>query len=201
MAKKNGDRLRVRERTIVGPREIDTQPLDWAIEGPQGSLAARVPVTAIAREPICLRPELTLEATAQLFLDRGISGAPVVDERGAVLGVLSKTDLTRNRSEWRGAPAKKPLRAKRGRVRERLGKGFHLDDASTDTVGACMSVPAYSVSEAATIADAAALMAEKSIHRVPVVDGEQRVVGIISALDVLAWLARFESSPNRSAGL
>lgn len=51
---------------------------------------------------LTVSPESPLLAVQQLFLEEGIGGAPVVDEAGQVVGVISTTDLLRAVDEWRG---------------------------------------------------------------------------------------------------
>jgi predicted transcriptional regulator len=117
----------------------------------------------MAREVIAVRPELGVEALETLFSEKGISGAPVVDETGNPLGVVSKTDLL----------------ARRGA-------------SSTDSakVRDIMTPTTFFLSENESIAKAAGLMAFEGVHRVPVLGPRGQVVGIISSLDVMRWLAR-----------
>ena len=49
----------------------------------------------MTRDVVCVTPELGLEALRALFLDRRISGAPVLDANGFPIGVVSKSDLVR----------------------------------------------------------------------------------------------------------
>jgi CBS domain-containing protein len=53
-----------------------------------------------------------------------------------------------------------------------------------------MSHLVFSLPEGATVPQAAALMAYEGVHRAPVVSVDDRVVGIVSSLDVLKWLGR-----------
>jgi CBS domain-containing protein len=114
--------------------------------------------------------DLPLSTLETLLLDRGLSGAPVVDEDGRVIGVVSKTDLVRYLASGTGGP----------------------EDAETKTVGDIMTSVAFCVPVHASVARAAALMALEGCHRLPVVDTARQVVGIVSSLDVLRWLARNE---------
>jgi CBS domain-containing protein len=60
------------------------------------SLADRTPVqAAMTRTVVAVKADLPLDRARSLFLDRGIGGAPVVDDEGRPLGILSKTDLLR----------------------------------------------------------------------------------------------------------
>ena len=134
---------------------------------------------------VCVRPGLTIEALAALFIDRRISGAPVVDDSGRPIGVVSKSDLVRARVEdgvalvadvWRPEDAW-------------TVHGFHLEPQSAGTVADIMMPLAFTLPEDATLSQAAAIMAYEGVHRVPVTAGDGTIVGIISAMDVVRWLA------------
>ena len=58
----------------------------------EGTAVADVMTKAV----VCLAPEATLESVTDLFLRRGISGAPVVDDNWIPTGVITKTDLLRS---------------------------------------------------------------------------------------------------------
>ena len=121
----------------------------------------RTPVIAImGRRVICVAPETSTALLRDLLLERGLTGAPVVNGDGGVLGFVSRADLLRSQ-----APA---------------------------TAGEIMTPLAVTVSEGASIAEASALMALEGVHRLPVVNDAMsgKVVGTISALDVLGWFAR-----------
>ncbi|GEJ59165.1 CBS domain-containing protein [Anaeromyxobacter diazotrophicus] len=129
---------------------------------PEASLADRTPVQAVmTRVVIAVQADLPLERARALFLERGIGGAPVVDDAGKPLGILSKTDL---------------LRAGAGRP--------------GGTVADEMSRNVLTLPEQAPISEAAALLAAEGVHRAPVVGREGRVVGIVTVLDLLRWLAQ-----------
>ena len=58
------------------------------------------------------------------------------------------------------------------------------------TVGAIMTPAVYSFTPETTVADATAVMAFEGTHHLPVVDESGTLVGMVSALDVLDWMAR-----------
>ena len=125
------------------------------------------PVSEImAKDVVAVRPELRLEDLEELLLARGISGAPVIDEVGKPIGMVSKTDLLRRSGGDEG-----------GRVRD------------------VMMPTAYCLSETESIARAAGLMAFEGVHRVPVVGQRGMVTGVVSPLDVMRWLARRHGYP------
>jgi CBS domain-containing protein len=130
------------------------------------SPADRTPLSVIMRtHVVCVRPSLELSVVGAAFLKEGMSGAPVVDDLGRPIGVVSKTDLIR----W-----------------------IYEGDAagSSPKVADVMQPIAFCLRENDSVAKAAALMGFEHIHRVPVVSATGQVVGIVSSLDVLCWLAR-----------
>lgn len=99
--------------------------------------------------------------------EHDISGLPVVDADDRVIGVVSATDL--------------------GRVRRWTG-----GDANPDA-GALMSAPAHTVRADDSVVRAARLMSSSGVERLPVVDEEARLVGMITRRDVLQLFARPDS--------
>ena len=126
------------------------------------SAADRTPLSEVmTADVMCVRPAVSIEAVAELLTERGITGVPVVDEAGRAIGIISKTDLVAARHD-------------------RLG----------ETAADIMMPIAFTLPENATLSHAAALMAYEGIHRLPVVAVDGSVVGIVSAMDVVRWLAR-----------
>ena len=107
----------------------------------------------------CVTEEVTLPVLASCLLDGGYSGVPVVDAEGRPVGVVSKTDVLRH--------------------------GVTLDGRVKDI----MTSISFTLEEDQSVSKAAALMAYEGIHRLPVVDANGKVVGLLSSLDVLHWLA------------
>ena len=126
------------------------------------SAADRTPLSEVMTGDVfCVRPGVTIEVVAELLTEHGITGVPVVDEAGRAIGVISKTDLVQARHD-------------------RLG----------ETAADIMMPIAFTLPENASLSHAAALMAYEGIHRLPVVAADGSVVGIVSAMDVVRWLAR-----------
>jgi CBS domain-containing protein len=130
--------------------------------------ADRAPVTAImTTQVICVGQTLPIVALEALFLDNGISGAPVVDRSGVAVGMVSKTDLIRFHQQSRTS-----------------------GDSAGGVVADIMMPLALCLPANETVAKAAALMAFEGLHRVPIVNVHQQVVGLVSTLDVMRWMAR-----------
>ena len=166
------------------------------------SVADRTSIAEImSTKVVCVTADLSLEELTHLFVEHGISGAPVVDDRGKTIGVVSKTDVVRECYEHAddGAQEVMPLRiySEQGSMYE-LGEGFHSVPVSGASVRDIMTPVAYTLGASTSISQAAALMAFEGIHRVPIVaepDGE--IVGVLSALDVLRWLGEHDGYLRR----
>jgi CBS domain-containing protein len=116
--------------------------------------------------PFSISETASLAEAAKILDTQKISGLPVVDAGGALVGVLSQTDLVRARANqqyvqnWPGLP-----------------------------VGQIMTTPALTISMTASIEDAAKVMDERRVHRLVVTDGAANPIGIISASDLVrSWL-------------
>jgi CBS domain-containing protein len=148
----------------------------------------------MTRKVISVAPETRVVEAATLMLQHRVSGLPVTDETGAVVGVISEGDFLR-RSEL-GTPRK------RGRLLTFfLGYGGSADDYVRDhgrKVSEVMTAPPITIGENTPLADVVALMERNNIKRIPVVrDG--KLVGIVSRsnlLQAVASLAREVPDPT-----
>jgi CBS domain-containing protein len=132
---------------------------------------------------VTVRPDATIEYAAQLMLQYHISGLPVTDSDGAVLGIVTESDLLR-RAET--GTDKRHARW----VSLLIGPG-RLAQEYVHThgrkVGEVMTERVFTVTPETPLADLVALMETKHVKRVPVVD-QRRLVGIVSRADVMAAL-------------
>lgn len=158
---------------------------------PPGPAESTAVAELMTRDVVTVEPELAVEALTAIFLERGISGAPVVDPGGRPIGIVSKTDVIRDRFFSGESVDFTPVDLRRGGVRAPLDPGLHVQE-SGPVVREVMTPLAFAMPEDASIARASALMALEGVHRVVVVDHRGKVSGILSSLDVLRWLARSE---------
>lgn len=132
---------------------------------------------------VTVTPETTIEYAAHLMLQHRISGLPVTDSDGAVLGIVTESDLLR-RAET--GTDKRHARW----VSLLIGPG-RLAQEYVNThgrkVGEVMTERVFTVTSEMPLADLVALMETKHVKRVPVVD-QGRLVGIVSRADVMAAL-------------
>jgi CBS domain-containing protein len=130
-----------------------------------------------------VRNNLDVHELEQLFLNKGIHGAPVVDENDRLVGVVSQTDLL----AWHyqsGHDAAGFYEHVDLRGTERL-RGLFLSDIRTASVSEVMTPLVHAVRRDNTATEAAVRMIRHKIHRLVVVDANLRVQGILSAMDLL----------------
>lgn len=146
-----------------------------------------------------LEPTMTIEDAVTSFSELHISGAPVVDRSGKLVGVLSAFDIAKPENMRDGL-----VSTRRGEYA--LGESSPDDDGSYDedvvfsmedyspevlrsgTVADLMTNEVICVGPDASLKDVCAVMVKEHIHRVMVTD-DTRLVGIISSLDVARCVA------------
>ena len=117
-------------------------------------------------DPVTIRDRIPLVAADRLMRESGVSGLPVVNEQGVVVGVVSRTDLMAIAAD----PGREPWQA--------------------ISVASVMSSPALTVSASTPLAEAATLMEERRIHRLVVVDPDNgQPIGVLSTSDLARAVA------------
>jgi CBS domain-containing protein len=124
---------------------------------------------------VCVRPGMTVKEVEQLLASRGVSGAPVVDDAGHILGVVSQSDLVRRRSTRVTAGESGRFFTDDDEYRDIASLPI---DASQTPVEEVMHKEVYGVAVAANI------MRERRIHRLLVTE-KDCLVGVISSLDLM----------------
>lgn len=133
----------------------------------------------MTKEVVYVTGETTLKEVARTMARQAISGVPVVDEDQMVVGVLSEKDFLSNL----GA---KGLKTFMGVVAECLaGSGCLAVSVRGRRAADIMSSPAVTVDEHTPIPEVSEIFRKRKINRVPVVDKEGRLAGMLSRADVL----------------
>jgi CBS domain-containing protein len=114
------------------------------------------------KEVLTIKESTPLKEVAKLLSERKITGAPVVNENGDLVGVISETDIIR--------------------------KTNSIGAWSPSTAGQIMTKPAVTVSPNETLQRICELMYNRSIHRVVVAE-DKKIVGIITTMDILRAIA------------
>jgi CBS domain-containing protein len=168
-------------RVVDENGDAEDQPTSYS-----PSRAATV-ATIMTRMTYCVRPEVSIETLASLLLDHRMSGVPVVNEEGQPVGVVSKTDLLRHLHERGDTPETEETRPSADIAA--LGPGFHATRVDVTKVADIMMPVVFAIEQDVRIVEAAALMAGEGVHRLAVVDDKLAVIGIVSTLDVVRWVA------------
>lgn len=140
-------------------------------------------------DPIVLNAKMPIKEAVKVMLDNKISGAPVVDDAGHLVGILSESDLL-----WKGAGAPldhyiiPPVFIGFAdafiylRDNEKFEEEVHKILAKT--VSEAMNSHPLSVPPSTSTSEAAQLMLKKGINRLPIVE-EGKVVGVLTRQDIL----------------
>ena len=138
-----------------------------------------LPVSAVMhRNVVTVRPETSFQEIARILVGRRISAVPVVDADRHVLGVVSADDLLTTR----------PLPFHYSQRASRVAPGR----AAGRTAARLMSAPALLIGPDTTVARAADLMQARHVKRLPVVDEQRRLLGIVARSDLLEVYLRHD---------
>ncbi|MEU0835473.1 CBS domain-containing protein [Streptomyces sp. NPDC005969] len=147
----------------------------------------------MVNDVVSVIPQTPFKEVAKLFAVHRISGLPVVDTDDKVLGVISESDLVLRQAGV--SPESESLRSARPAWRSPPGGGDRTESTADTEAQALsarelMSHPAITVQTHDTIAVAARIMAQHRVERLPVVDAEGRLVGIVTRRDLLQVFLR-----------
>jgi CBS domain-containing protein len=142
----------------------------------------------MTRELVVVHPETTVQEIARLMWTHDVSGVPVVDAAGDVVGILTELDLL-----LRNANLHVPAYLRVLDVMIPLGNPREFDEelrrALGTTAADLMTTRVQSVTPDTDLADLATLMLDKRVNPVPVLDGG-RLVGIVSRSDFVRLMAQ-----------
>jgi CBS domain-containing protein len=150
----------------------------------------------MSRDPVVVQPETPLSEAIKIIAERHISGLPVVDQSGKLVGVISETDLMWQETGVTPPPfimvldsviyLKNPAQYERD-----------LHKALGQTVGEVMTQKDIAtVKPEKPLRDAAQLMHDRRVHRLPVVDDAGTVVGILTRGDIIRFMAAHQGEGN-----
>ncbi|HSL83520.1 MAG TPA: CBS domain-containing protein [Thermoanaerobaculia bacterium] len=161
------------------------------------------PITAadlMNPEVLTVPEDMTVRELAGFLMDNEITGAPVVNREGRLVGVVSVVDIAdaaageeEGDGEGSGqAPPREGFHAAgfgfgEGLAPDALGALGPLEEAGEMRVGEIMNPEFYSVPEDATVSQVATTMLNNHVHRLLVIE-EGKVAGIITTSDLLGLL-------------
>lgn len=147
----------------------------------------------MSREVGTVSPSTPVAEIVQRLVDASFRAVPVVDEEGHVVGIITDGDLLqragvpRAAQQWALTPE-----MFRSLMMELAGKGQRAADIMTS--------PVITVHSSQTLADAMRVMASHQLKRLPVVDHEGRLCGIISRIDALRAVGQRPAAEDAGPG-
>ncbi|MGC1396449.1 MAG: CBS domain-containing protein [Coleofasciculaceae cyanobacterium] len=151
-------------------------------------IMAKTVADVMSHDPIMVQPETPIKDVIKLLADRRISGLPVVDQAGKLVGIISETDLL-----WQQTGVSMPTYIMF------LDSVIYLENparhdqelhkALGQTVGEVMSGDPLTITPDQPLRKAAKLMQEKSIRRLAVIDEAGMVIGIVTPGDIVRTMA------------
>jgi CBS-domain-containing membrane protein len=141
----------------------------------------------LARQVTTVSIHDTMPQAAAALCRRQISGAPVVDETGRCVGILSAADFVRREAARGDDTSCIGTRSGGTAVGE---ASLNLPELDADTVRDHMASGVQSVSADATLMQAARVMCAAHVHRLPVLDAGGAPVGMMTSLDIVAALVQ-----------
>lgn len=122
----------------------------------------------MTEDVITVTPETLVETAASILLEENIGSLVVVDDDGRLEGILTSTDFVHIVKE--------------------------SEPKAETTVGRYMTEGVVTTTAQDSIREAADLLLDNSIHHLPVVDGDSRVIGILSTTDLTAYISEVQQS-------
>lgn len=142
--------------------------------------------SVMTAEVVTVRPGAPYKEVADLLRERRVSAVPVIDADGRVIGIVSEADLLLKEERPQSRPGG-PLIDPHGDAAKAMARN----------AAALMSSPVVTVQPRASLTEAARLLHRRHLKRLPVVDDEGRLVGIVSRADLLQPFLRSDQSIAR----
>ncbi|RMG69311.1 MAG: CBS domain-containing protein [Nitrospirae bacterium] len=139
------------------------------------------------RDVITVKPETSIEELGRLFIEKDISGAPVVDEQGNLVGIVTENDLISRERPFhiptiiRIFDAIIPLESDSKVERE-------IRKMAATTVEDICTTDVVTINEDTPITEVASIMTDKKIHLLPVVK-EGKLTGIVGKKELIRAIA------------
>ena len=131
-------------------------------------------------EVVTVTPGMSLKEAARTMTDLGVSGLPVLDDQGRIVGIITEADFLA-REAGRAEP-------RRRRLLDALFSEPQIAEA--ENVEQAMTLDPVVIYPEASLTEAARVMVNHGVKRLPVVDAEGKLRGVISRADVVAAFTR-----------
>ena len=141
----------------------------------------------MTQDVITVKLSSTIEELARLLVEHRISGAPVVDGKGNLIGIVTENDLIRKNKRFH-IPTIIRLFDAFIMLQSQSMIEEEIKAMAAEAVGDIYSKQPVTVSEETPVDEIATIMSEHKVHLIPVVDGK-KIRGIIGKIDVIRGLS------------
>ena len=151
----------------------------------------------MTKDVLIVREDTTIDEVCQLFVDKNISGVPVVNQYDKLVGVISEGDLV-----YKQKPVKPPMFINLFDGLFPVDRREFQEDMkriAAYKVGDLMSKPPIYAYEDTPLSDIATLIVERKVNRVPIVNEVQEVVGIITRHDLVRGMVMEKEEKHSEA--
>jgi len=171
-------------KTYVDITEDDLKKIyEIALQHAQARVASQIPANEVmTKNVVFVKKDADLHEAARILSENRISGMPVVNDNKQVVGVISEADILILAGMKKGHTFKDILR-------NILGKPVPVRTGG-NTVEDVMSFPPITSTANDDISEVAKVLDEKRIKRLPVVDAEGRLIGIVSRADIVRAISK-----------
>jgi CBS-domain-containing membrane protein len=142
----------------------------------------------MTRDVITVKKETTIRELAELFAQHRISSAPVVDNNGGLIGIVTETDLI---EQDKNLHIPTVISLFDWVIYLESDKKFEkeLNKMTGQNVGDIFTQKVETVTPATPVSDVADIMSSRKINAIPVVEGNE-VVGIVARIDLIRTMIR-----------
>lgn len=142
----------------------------------------------MVKDVITVRSTATIEELARILIEHKISGVPVVDENGDLMGIVTENDLISQNKRLHIPTVVRLFDAyimleSPGRIENEIKR------MAAVTVGDICTRDVVTVTGDASMEDMATIMSDKNVHLIPVVSGKE-IVGIIGKMDLIMGITK-----------
>lgn len=142
----------------------------------------------MTKEVISVSPDLVVEKLAEIFWENRISGAPVVDDNGTVIAIVTENDLIDQNKKVHIPTMIAILDSvimleKADKIEKEIRKmtGTAVKDICSDTL--------ITVGPETPLDEVATIMAEKQVHTLPVL-ADGKLIGVVGKSDIIKTMAK-----------
>lgn len=160
-----------------------------AVRHPSLGTTQRLVGQVMTRHPRTVTTTTSLDAVIQMLAKYHISGVPVINDHQEVIGIVSEADLL-----WRESGVTPPpylvIFDSVIYLTNPITHDRDLHKALAQTVGEIMSHHPITITEDQPLSEAARILHERRVHRLPVVDPQGKLIGILTQGDILRAMAK-----------